>query len=89
MEDIFELNEDKTILLEVLNKNVTEIVIPEGVEEIEEDAFFGCSSLKSVSIPNSVTFIGDGAFMDCSSLEYINIPNSVTSIGFAAFRECI
>ena len=66
MEDIFELNEDKTILLEVLNKNVTEIVIPEGVEEIEEDAFFGCSSLKSVSIPNSVTFIGDGAFMDCS-----------------------
>ena len=42
MEDIFELNEDKTILLEVLNKNVTEIVIPEGVEEIEEDAFKSC-----------------------------------------------
>ncbi|MEE1220206.1 MAG: T9SS type A sorting domain-containing protein, partial [Bacteroidales bacterium] len=35
------------------------------------DAFWGCSSLTSVTIPNSVTSIGGGAFIGCSSLQNI------------------
>ena len=34
------------------------ISLPEGVEEIESDAFFGCEALQSITIPKSVKRIG-------------------------------
>ena len=55
---------------------------------IADYAFWGCTSLKSVTIPNSVTSIGEGAFEDCKSLTSVTIPNSVTSIGEDAFYGC-
>ena len=66
----------------------TELVLPNGITEIYNYAFYNCSSLESVVIPNSVTSIGDDAFSDCSSLESVVIPNSVTSIGDDAFSDC-
>lgn len=74
-----------------------DIVIPESitfenskysVTSIEDYAFWGCSSLTSVTIPNSVTSIGDLAFSECSGLTFVTIPNSVTSIGECAFAYC-
>ncbi len=59
-----------------------------SVTTIGDYAFYGCSSLTSISIPNSVTSIGDYAFSGCSSLTSITIPNSVTSIGGSAFSNC-
>ena len=55
---------------------------------IGDGAFYGCSSLPSITLPDCVTIIGDGAFRDCSSLTSITIPNSVTIIGDGAFRDC-
>ena len=75
----------------------TEIVIPEkivynnkeyDVTSIDYDAFYGCSSLTSVSIPNSVITIGERAFYGCSSLTSITIPENVSSIGGYAFSYC-
>ena len=63
-------------------------IIPNSVTTIEQSAFFGCSSLTSVTIPNSVTTIGDYAFFGCSSLKSVEIPNSVTTIGQGAFQGC-
>ena len=40
---------------------------------IGNEAFFGCSSLTSITIPSSVTSIGSYAFVDCSKLTRVNI----------------
>ena len=51
-------------------------------------AFYGCSSLTTVTIGNSVTSIGEYAFYNCTGLTSITIPDSVTSIGERAFLGC-
>ncbi|MBP3744572.1 MAG: leucine-rich repeat domain-containing protein, partial [Prevotella sp.] len=63
-------------------------VIPNNVESIGGNAFYGCSGLTSIEIPNSVTSIGDRTFAHCSGLTSLTIPNSVTSIGSNAFQDC-
>ena len=65
----------------------TNIVIPEGVKKIGDNAFKGLSWIESVSIPNSVTEIGDSAFEDCLKLTSISIPDGVESIGDFAFKH--
>lgn len=49
-------------------KNATEVVIPEGVTAIGEEAFYKCASLKSINIPASVKEIGNHAFGFCDAL---------------------
>ena len=63
--------------------------IPDSVTSIKEYAFYGCSSLKSITIPESVTNIGMYSFSDCTSLTTIIIPKSVSSIPYYAFGNCI
>ena len=46
-------------------------VIPEGVTNIGEDAFFNCRNITSITLPNSVTNIEPFAFDFCSSLDTI------------------
>ena len=80
-------NKDKTTLI-AYTSNDTNYIIPNGVTNIGDRAFWECKSLTNIKIPNSVTNIGDGAFGVCESLTCINIPNSVTNIGDSAFTGC-
>ncbi|MEE1316700.1 MAG: leucine-rich repeat domain-containing protein [Prevotella sp.] len=85
---IYKLSDDGKTLLGVKDKNISEVVIPDGVTHIGKGAFYGCEVLPSIDIPNSVTHIGNAAFYECESLRSINIPNSVTYIGNVAFYYC-
>ena len=58
----------------IRDKTVTEIVIPDIVTSIGDNAFKDCSGLTSVEIPNSVTSIGKSAFSGCTSLTSITLP---------------
>ena len=66
------------------------LVIPNSVTTIEEEAFKSCSDLNgSLTLPNSLKMIGNSAFFICSNLKgNLTLPNSVTTIGGAAFRRC-
>ena len=64
------------LALHLKDKSLTDIVIPDSVEGIGNNAFKDCSNLKSVVIPDSVTEIGESAFENCSNLESIVIPES-------------
>ena len=70
------------------NTEITDLVIPNSVTSIGNNAFSGCKGLTSVTIPNSVTTIEFFAFEGCTSLTSVTIPNSVTSIGDGAFYVC-
>ena len=65
-----------------------QISIPNGVTDIENDAFSDCTALSKITIPNSVTTIGDGAFDSCVTLSEITIPDSVKEIGYYPFSRC-
>lgn len=55
--------------------------VKEGTLEIDANAFWGCSFLRSVELPESIVRIGDEAFARCISLEKVNIPQSVVELG--------
>ena len=65
-----------------------DVVIPEGVTTIPENAFRNRTDLTSITIPSTVTSIGTYAFAGCTGLTSIVIPDSVTSIGSRAFLGC-
>lgn len=67
---------------------LTSVDIPEGVVQIGERAFAGCSSLASVTLPSTLLSIDHYAFSGCTSLASITIPNSVKYIGTGMFRGC-
>ena len=81
----YESNNKKLYLGE---KFVTDLVIPDGVTSIGDNAFSNCNGLTSVTIPDSVTSIGRSAFSGCSGLTSVTIGNGVTSIGSDAFSGC-
>ena len=65
-----------------------EVVIPETVTKIGENAFRNCRKVKTVILHDGVTKIETAAFFGCSSLTEITIGNGVTQIAKAAFWDC-
>ena len=79
-------NKAQTLLILYPPGNIRTVYrIPEGVTTIEDGAFFGCTSLASVTIPVGVTTIQVGAFSGCISLTAITVdegnPNYLSDQG--------
>lgn len=70
------------------NREVTEIVIPEGITEIADYAFESCWGLKKLVIPEGVTETSTNMCLGCSAMELIDFPESLTKIGYQSFRDC-
>lgn len=64
------------------------IVLPESLEDIEQDAFKRCKGLESVTVVKpSVTF-GINIFEGCDSLTSVVLTNDVTHIPSGTFYQC-
>jgi len=78
----------KKACLYINGVQIKDLVIPEGVTKISDDAFINCAGLTSVTIPDSVTEIGALAFYACADLTQVVMGKGVSSIDRRAFHEC-
>ena len=62
-------------LYNVDGTEITDLIIPDGVETINSYAFYGGSNFKSVTIPSSLKTISDYSFYGCDNLKKVIIPN--------------
>lgn len=81
MED-FEI--ENGVLTEYQGEDV-DVIVPEGVREIGEGAFWRCD-VESVRLPQGIRAIRSETFMNCRSLRRINLPESVRTIETEAFH---
>ena len=70
------------------DSGIESILIPNGVEVINESLFNCCRRLISVTLPNSVTTIENYAFYQCRPLYSISMSDNVITIGDLAFACC-
>ena len=79
----------KASRLHLNGEEVTNLVIPEGVTEINSGFFYNFGgNVTSVTIPNTVKFIDGFAFCYWPNLTAVSIGNSVETIGYNAFEGC-
>ena len=68
--------------------NLETVILPESVESIDYQAFYGCEKLSSLDfLPKNVNSIGDEAFAGCTSLTEIVIKKGI-QYGNEVFNEC-
>lgn len=72
-----------------VNRNLENIEIPNTVEFIVQNSFYGCNKIEQLYIPNTIKKIDHNAFYGCSKLSKIVIPNSTETINPGAFGGCI
>lgn len=75
------------VLLEYMGTRDT-VMIPKGIKEIGEKAFYNQREIKTVVIQNGVTKIANDAFCNCKKLTEVVFPDTLTEIGAFAFAYC-
>ena len=62
-----------------------EIILNDGLETIEKEAFRECVRLKAIVIPDSVEYMGHGVFSGCRNLATVDMPKDVEYMGIDVF----
>lgn len=72
-----------------LQSDIKQVVLPEGLTEIQTKAFAGFSKLETINFPQSLIYIGDNAFdNDVALTGEIDLPRKLEYIGHGAFNWC-
>ncbi len=72
-----------------IGTKITSVTIPASVTAIEDNAFEGVTTLKTVKIESGKNkTVDDYAFKGCTGLTSIDLGKSVTAIGTTAFENC-
>ena len=69
------------------NSKVTEVVMPNSITKIGEEAFLGCNELQNVTLSLNLTEIPRECFLG-SGLVNIALPEGLEKVGYGAFQDC-
>lgn len=87
------MNNSKFIILNGVLTNYngfeSNVIVPNNVKIIGEEAFYGNKNIISVKLPDTIKKIERCAFMHCQSLKNINLPEGLTDIGGMSFCCCL
>lgn len=67
--------------------NVTDLVVPEGVEEIISYAFEN-THIRNIKLPDSLYILNEKAFHNCRELQSIDFGSGLETIKGFAFKNC-
>jgi hypothetical protein len=70
--------------------SLTEAELPNGLQEVQDAVFAGCTGLKgTINLGREIAIIGASAFEGCSSLDKpLILPRALQTLGASAFRGC-
>ena len=74
----------------IFNNNpvVKEVVCPNSLREIGDDAFSSCHCLTNIKLNDGIVKIGKNSFYYCSSLELDKLPKNLEKLSSGAFSKC-
>ena len=72
----------------VNDKKVSDLIIPDGVRVIPDEAFACWKDLLSISIPDSVEYIGSNAFASCKNVKSVHLSKNLIEIERGGFYKC-
>jgi hypothetical protein len=72
------------------NEKLVRVQLPEGIQYLPGNFFYGCSNLREIWLPDSLLEIGANAFYGCKSLLIVHIGenSALREIGEYAFSLC-
>ena len=64
------------------------VLLPYGLDEIEDNVFNACTCLTNIDLPESLSKIGKSAFQDCKQLRYIVFGKKLRRLSDWVFSGC-
>ena len=65
------------------------VEVKAGTVEIATNAFYGKTTLETITFPGSLEYIGWGAFLNCSSLTSVHLPASLYGVRYDTFPSTL
>lgn len=71
-------------------KGLEEVILPEGLTDIDDEMFSNCPLLRKIVLPSTVAWVGKNAFRGNRSLQTVKLGEKVLDhIQVGAFEECL
>ena len=83
-----EISGDGRVLKRFNDFDAREYAVPDGVTEIEGQAFEKCIHLKRVAMPDSVERLGKDVFLDCRKLTRVKLSENIKELPYGVFCGC-
>ena len=80
-------NLSRTLITPLRDNYLAEVVLPESVKAIPNNAFDGCTTLSKINIPENLEKLGTAVFRG-TKIRNITLPDTVTKLYPSMFENC-
>ena len=67
---------------------LTRVTLSEGLTVLGQRAFYGCTSLESVTVPSTIKEFHNQVFYGCTALQRVELKEGMKHMGYQAFGGC-